>query len=272
MDRTDLPLRLTFVAGSIVLILLAAGYLWQLPWAIATWPWPDGRLSYTFVASILAAIAIAAFWIGCSGELGAAAAGALNVLVIAVGMACYLVWLALGNGRSALLPYAFVTALAALASLCLFWWSRRVAIRDPRPTPGLVLVAFGFFVAILFAAGSALVLRVPAIFPWPLKSESSVMFGLIFIGDAFYFLYALLIPRWHNAKAQLLSFLAYDLVLFPVFIPHIATVQPEHRLSLTIYLGVLAASCLLALYYLFVDPATRFGRRSPSPSAFSAER
>jgi hypothetical protein len=271
MGRRDQALRLAFVAGSIVLILLAAGYLWQMPWAIVTWPWPDGRLSYTFVASILAAIAAAALWIGVTGELGAAAAGALNVLVIAVGMTWYLGSLALGTGRPALLPYTLVIAIAALVSLWLFWWSRRIAIHDPRPTPRPVLVAFGLFVAILLAAGSALLLRVPTIFPWPLKPESSVMFGLIFIGDAFYFLYALLSPRWHNAKAQLLSFLAYDLVLLPVFIPHIATVQPAHRLSLMIYLGVLAGSCLLALYHLFADPTTRFGRRSPSRPVPSAE-
>lgn len=271
MERRDQSWRLAFVAGSIVLILLAVGYLRQVSWATITWPWPDGRLSYTFVASILAAIAAAALWLGVSGEAGAIAAGALNVLVIAAGMTCYLGSLALGAGRLDLLPYTMVVAIAALVSLWLFWWSRRIVIHDPRPTPRPVLVAFGLFVAILFAAGSALLLRVPTIFPWPLKPESSVMFGLIFIGDAFYFLYGLLIPRWHNAKAQLLSFLAYDLVLLPVFIPQIATVQLAHRLSLIIYLGVLAASCLLALYYLFVDPATRFGRRSPSQTVASAE-
>jgi hypothetical protein len=187
-------------------------------------------------------------------------------------MTFYLGTLALGDGRSALWPYVVVMVLAALASLWLFWWSRRIPTRDTRTTPRLVLIAFGIFVITLFAAGTALVLRTQAIFPWPLQPDSSVMFGLIFIGDAFYFLYALLTPRWHNAKAQLLSFLAYDLVLLPPFVGHLASVQPAHRLSLMVYLGVLVASCVLALYYLFVDPATRFGSQATSRAAFSAER
>jgi hypothetical protein len=257
MVRTHQALRIVFVAGAAVLALLALGYLWQHPWATVTWPWPDGRLSYTFVASILAAIAAAAFWIGRSTEWGAAAAGALNVMVTSGGMAVYLALLALRAGRPVLIPYAAVAALVALCSLGLFGWSRRIPIRDPRPTPRPVLVAFGFFVLALLAAGGALLLRVPTIFPWPLKPESSVMFGLIFLGDACYFLYALRYPYWHNARAQLLSFLAYDLVLLPVFLSHADAVQPAHRLSLMLYLAVLIGSCVLAVFYLLLYPPTR---------------
>ena len=68
--------------------------------------------------------------------------------------------------------------------------------------------SFGLFTLILILAGGALIFRVPTIFPWPLNPDSSVLFGCIFLGDAFYFFYGLLVPRWSNACGQLLSFLA----------------------------------------------------------------
>ena len=78
-------------------------------------------------------------------------------------------------------------------------------------------VSFGIFIVSLFFVGSALIFRAP-IFPWDLNPDSSVLFGCIFIGDAFYFLYGLIQPRWQNAFGQLLSFLAYDLVLIGPFL------------------------------------------------------
>jgi hypothetical protein len=257
MEHTYQPLRIGFVAGGVALIVLAAGYLWRLPWVIATWPWPDGRLSYIFIASIIVAIAAPALWIGLSGEWGAIAGGALNVLIMAAGMAFYLLLLAFRTGGAVLWLDGLATLLVACVSLWLFLWSRRVPLRDPQPTPRPVMIAFTCFMLALLAAGGALLLRVPSIFPWPLKPESSTMFGLIFIGAAIYFLYGLLYRRWHYARGQLLGFLAYDLVLLPAFLPLIPTVQPAHRTSLTIYLVVLIVSGALAIYYLVVRPPAR---------------
>jgi len=45
--------------------------------------------------------------------------------------------------------------------------------------------------------------------------------------------------------------------LLPRFLGLFATVQPERRLSLALYLLVLVYSGLLTLYYLFLDPTTR---------------
>jgi hypothetical protein len=119
-----------------------------------------------------------------------------------------------------------------------------------------VRLSFGFFVVSLLVAGGALIFRLP-IFPWAVKPDSSVLFGSIFVGDAFYFLYGLLHPRWHNALGQLLSFLAYDLVLIAPFLQLFGSVKPQFTVSLAVYVAVLLYSGALAVYYLFLNPATR---------------
>ena len=72
-----------FVTG-IILLALTLGFIFQLPWVVKFWPWPDSRLSYLFLGSILAAVTVAVVWISWLGEWGALPAGALNVFVIAV--------------------------------------------------------------------------------------------------------------------------------------------------------------------------------------------
>jgi hypothetical protein len=178
-------------------------------------------------------------------------------MVTAGGMSIYLFQRVIQNQSSNLIGAAIGTALASLFSLRLLCWSRKYSLKDNRPTPLLVRISFGVFVFALLSAGMALLLRAPNVFPWPLNPDSSVLFGWIFIGDAFYFLYGLVYPRWHNARGQLWSFLAYDLVLLPPLLALTTSVKPEHTLSLVVYLSVLVYSTLLALYYLFLNPATR---------------
>jgi hypothetical protein len=249
-------LRYVFFGGGLLTMALAAGFIFQLSWATGLWPWPDGPLSYLFIGSMLAAVAVAALWISAVEEWGSTPAGALNILVLAVLAGGYYLqadWL---ENRPALLPYGIIAILAVLASGGAFLWSRRIPIRDTRPTPRLVLISFGVFMVVLLLAGGALVARMQ-IFPWPLNRDSAVIFGSIFLGDAFYFLYGLLRPCWHNARMQLLSFLIYDLVLIVPFVRQFAVVQPDHLTSLTIYVIVLVYSGILSIYYLFLDARTR---------------
>jgi hypothetical protein len=84
-----------------------------------------------------------------------------------------------------------------------------------------------------------------------------LVFGWLFIGDAFYFLYAIWRPRWHYACAPLWSFLVYDLVLIVRFIPHFNAVPADLLLSLIVYTTVLFYSGVLAIYYLLINRATR---------------
>jgi hypothetical protein len=240
-----------------MVLALGFGFILRVPLVLSLWPWDDGRYSYLFIGSILAAVSAAMVWVGWTRELGALPAGTLNVCVIALTTSVYFFTL-VSQGRSSMLMYGLIAALMTLASAAAFLWSRQIPLHDTRSTPGLVRVSFGIFAASLVIAGGILILREP-IFPWDLNPDSSVVFGCIFFGDAFYFLYGLLRPGWGNAAGQLLSFLAYDLVLIVPFILLFNTVEPGRVVSLIAYLAVLIYSGGLAVYYLFIDPQTRLG-------------
>jgi hypothetical protein len=240
---------------------LALGFAYQVPLAIRVWPWSVSPLTYLFIGSILAAVSVAMLWIGWMEEYGALPAGTLNVFVIALTTALYFISLILKDGRSEFWPYVLAGIVSIVMSAATFLWSRHLPLKDLRPTPRFVLFSFGIFSGSLILTAASLLLRQP-IFPWPLTPESSIVFGCIFLGDAFYFMHALFYPRWHNAAGQLLSFLAYDLVLIFPFLRLFETVKPEFRLSLTVYVLVLAYSGSLAIYYLFVNKETRiFGKQ-----------
>ena len=250
-------IRSLILISGLVILVLAFGFIFRVPLALSLWPWEDGRYSYLFIGSILAAVSAAALWIGWTGELGILPAGSLNVFVIALTASIYFFSL-VSHGRSDMLLFGLASILMIFVSGATFLWSRRLPLADPRPTPVLVRVSFVIFIASLFLAGGALVLRMP-VFPWDLNPDSSVIFGCIFLGDAFYFLYGLFRPRWDNASGQLLSFLAYDLVLIVPFVLLFDTVKPERMFSLVVYTTILIYSGGLAIYYLLINPQTRFG-------------
>jgi len=250
-------IRTLILIGGLVILVLAFGFIFRVPLALNIWPWEDGRYSYLFIGSILAAISAAALWIGWTGELGILPAGSLNIFVIALTASLYFFNLT-SRGRSDMLVFGLASILMVFVSGATFLWSRRLPLIDSRPTPMPVRVSFGIFVVSLFLAGGALVLRLP-VFPWDLNPDSSVIFGCIFLGDAFYFLFGLFRPRWGNAFGQLLSFLAYDVVLIIPFVLLFDTVKPERMFSLVVYTAVLIYSGGLAVYYLLINPRTRFG-------------
>lgn len=148
----------------------------------------------------------------------------------------------------------------ALATGAVCAWAWRQPLQANQPIPRPVRVSFMLFAVLLVIAGWALVTRQPHIFPWPLDANSTVIFGWVFLGAAVYFLYVLAEPYWKMAQGQLIGFLAYDLVLIGPFLAHFASVLPEHRLSLIVYTSVLIYSGGLAIYYLFLNAATRLKR------------
>ena len=249
-------LKPSFLLGGVFIMALALGFAYQMPLAVRVWPWSVSPLTYLFIGSILAAVSVAMFWIAWTEEYGALPAGTLNVFVIALTTTLYFLSLVLKDGQSAFLPYVLAGIVFIIMSALTFLWSRRFPVKDSRPTPRLVLFSFGIFVISLILTAGALLLRQP-IFPWTLTPESSIIFGCIFLGDAFYFIHALLYPRWRNAAGQLLSFLAYDLVLILPFLRLFETVKPEFRQSLMVYVLVLVYSGSLAVYYLFINKGTR---------------
>lgn len=188
--------------------------------------------------------------------------GALNLTVAFAGATAYLASVAGDRGQPALGVAIAVCAVASEATLATFALTRRLPFRDTRPTPGLVRVSFGVFAATLIAAGTGLLVG-GDVFPWPLRPESSALFGLIFLGSAVYFLHGAWRPRWANAAGQLAGFLAYDLILIVPFLDRFDEVSSGDLLSLSIYTAVLVYSGTLAAYYLV--------RHRPGTLAYSGE-
>ena len=255
-------IRAVLVLTALVLLIFMTGFIIQAPWATVLWPWPDTPLSYLFVGSILAAVALPVGWIGLTGELAALRSGALDFTVSYAGISGFFVLFYPQAGLSS--PYTVFAVGGLILNGIIYLLSRRIAFQDSRPMPSLVRGSFLVFALVLIGVGMALVTGQPHIFPWPLKPESSVLVGWIFLGAAVYFLHGVAVPLWHNACGQLLGFLAYDLVLLGPFISHLDRVHPDHRLSLMLYLSVLIYSTLLAVYFLFIHRTTRLiGRQQP---------
>jgi len=252
--------RSVLVASGVLALILAVGFYLQQSWATGIWPWPTSRLSNIFIASILAASGVPVLWIALSGETAAITAGAIDFGLMYLGMTAFSFAVYTDSGREPILIYAVLCAALAAFCIVIALRTRKVPFRDKRPLPIGVFASFVVFVVLLTLLGTLMVLHKANVFPWPLHPQQSVLYGWIFLGAACYFLYALLKPSWSNAQGQLLGFLAYDLVLIVPFIKHFATVRADLRINLIVYTSVLVYSGLLAIYYLFVNPATRFGR------------
>jgi hypothetical protein len=253
---SDARVRAAFVLAAVLSLAVTAGFFAQVSWAKKLWPWPAAPLSFVFIASILAAIAIPLLWIALSGEIAAAQAGSIDLAVMYGGMFVYVLTLLGSPGQPELWPYAIVFGVACVGSAAAFAWSRGIVWRDARAMPSLVRGSFAAFAVILVAAGTALLFH-SAIFPWRLNSESSVMFGLVYLGAAVYFIHGFLRPRWHNAAGQLAGFLAYDLVLLAPFLNHFKVVHGGQLVSLIVYTAFLVYTGALGTYYLFLHDKTR---------------
>jgi hypothetical protein len=260
-DHAD-SVRVALIGAGLASLVLTAGFFWRWDWATDLWPWPDSRLSFVFLASIVAAIGLPCLWIGLSGELRAIEAGALDLAVTYAGMVAYLIALAGDPGQPELGGYIAAFAALGLFSLAAYLWSRRIPRRDPRPMPAPVRISFAGLACALMAFGTALVFGAD-VFPWQLGDESSVMFGLIYLGAAVYFLHGIARPSWSNAAGQLIGFLAYDLVLIGPFLGHFDDASGGQLTSLWIYTGVVVYTACLAVYYLFVHDETRLFGSEP---------
>lgn len=256
-------LRYGLIATAVVSGILAVGFFRQMPWATSLWPWPDSRLSYIFLASIAAAIGAPVLWVGLSGEYGALRGGALNLLITNFGIALTAFQQYTMDSTVGALVFGSAALVLGAVSVAIFGLVRGYRLRDSRPLPRPVRASFALFAALLILLGGALLLGAP-VFPWPLQPLSAAGFGWIFVGAACYFLYGCARPAWHNARGQLYGFLAYDLVLIGPFLAHFAHVTPDRLLNLIIYVAILVYSGALAVYYLFLNPATR-SRPLPTP-------
>lgn len=261
----SLALRAVLIVTGIADAILAVGFALRLSWATGTWPWTEGRLTYLFLASMLAAVSVALLWIGVTGEWGSLPAGSLNLVVMMGGIAISFIPAAIHSGDNQLLAYAIAAGIAALVSLAFFLWSLRLPVAHYQPLPRAVRYSYLLFAAVLVLVGGALIMRRPNIMPWPISGDTSTVIGWMFFGDAWYFAYALARPYWQCARTQLFSFLAYDLVLILPFLNHLSAVPSNLRPNLILYIAVLIYSGSLALYFLLIHPTTRLRPPRPIP-------
>lgn len=247
--------RLLFVLGGLGLAL-TIGFGWQMKWAVDLWPWQESRLSYIFLASFAAAVAAPTLWIAVTREYAGLRPLALTTAVQSGGVAVTCLVVFADDPDAGTLGLAIAAAALALLAIVGFRRSRTTPAHDLRPLPDLVRWSFVAFTTILVLAGTALVLG-RELFPWHLPARTSAVYGCLFLGASMYFLYAVLRPRWYEGCGQLLGFLAYDVVLIVPFLGHFDKIDSDHRTSLVIYVIAIAYSGLLAIYYLFLSPATR---------------
>jgi hypothetical protein len=253
---------LSLISG-LVACVVATCFLLRVPFVVAMFPWnlgypADSQLSSIFIGSILFAIGLPTLWIGWKGEVASAFGGAIDLVVTFAGVGIFSMQLYLANNnRESVLYFGVFSLISVVILAAIAWQTRKLPMNDQRPIPLPVRLSFGFFVLALLIAGGALIFKTNNIFPWNINAEVRVIYGWIFLGAMCYFLFALLRPHWGNAQGQLLGFLAYDLVLIVPFVQHFSTVSNQQRLSLTIYVGVLIYSGIVAFYYLFINRETR---------------
>jgi hypothetical protein len=263
MKNSPQPQRIFLFITAALLLMFAVGYYTQAPWAIATWPAQTKLFTHTFLAAFLAAIAAPMIWIALSQEWRAMAAGALNLIVLAIGFTVFTFQLANSNSQSYSLIFPIVGLFFLPISIGVFLWSRRQPLRAERPTPRLAHISFIVFAVTLIGVGGLLALRVnDRIIPWTILPDTAILIGWIFLGDAAYFLYAVRHSTWGIAVGPLLSFLVYDLVLLPRMLGHFSDIPTDQLLSLIIYNAVMIYSALLGITYLVLNKATRLKQSS----------
>jgi len=169
------------------------------------------------------------------------------------GIAGYTFWLFSYRHEPLLLGWAIACSFLALGSILLFLIGGKYPRSDKLP-PRLVRNSFLVFAIALFAATVMLLARAPVVFPWPLKPDSSTMFGFLFLASAIYFFDGWLRPSIANSYGQLIGFLVYDLILIPPYLRHWEKTTGGYRVSLVIYLIVLVWSAALAIWFLVKHP------------------
>lgn len=261
------PLRIALLASGAGALVLAAGFSLQQPWATSLWPIADTRLSYLFIAAILAGAAMPLLWAGASGNLRGLPGYALGFGLMFGAMGSYAFMLA-ARGAAPALGFGLAAWLLVVLLAGLGWAARR-APADDQALTRVLRIAFMIEIAVLALVGAGLLFQVPNTLPWALAPEASVMYGWVFMGMALYFCYGLARPTWANARGQLLGFLAYDSVLIVPFLQHFANVRPEHLLRLVVATGIVIFSGAIALYYLGIQSATRIWQ--PEPPLLPAE-
>ncbi len=263
MGASARALRWTIAALAAAQLVVGWGFYSRADWALPLWPWVDSPLNYRFVGAMLLSQGTTMAWTAWRMELRAALGGLVGFALTTLGIAAYTGWLATKTPTPVVLGWAAVNTLLFAGTVGLAIVARASQRHGVQPVPAIVRGSFLVFAIALAIATVALVAQAPVVFPWPLRPEGSVIYGLLFLASAVYFFDGWLRPGSDNALGQLLGFLVYDLALFPPWLAHWPKAVGGYRISLVIYLVVLTWSALLAIAYLAVR--LRPARLSPPP-------
>jgi len=241
-----------------VAAILSVLFLVQPPVLLDLWPF-EGTTSMSFVlmASMLAAAAFSTGVPLILGRFGALAGVGLDVASTFLPIGVFATLLGLFGAHPEQSLLAVAAAVALFAGWVLYRRSQAIPSVDGRPMPRPVRLAFRTFTGALVVVGGLLVARIPSVLPWSVPPDLSTVFGFMFLGAATYFWYGLQHPTWDNAVGQLAGFLAYDIVLIGPFLERLPTVDPAFAVSLWLYIAVVVASAVLAVWYLLLDPRWR---------------
>ena len=251
-------LKYVLVLLGIAQLVLAVGFFLRQPWATGLWPVPDTPLSYSFIAAILAGGAAPLVGVGLSDRLAALAGYGFSFFIMYAGMALAALLFFVRDHNPTFTWFSLALGLLAIFCGSLFFRTR-YAKAERQPTPRLVRIGFTAEVLVLAGAGILLLLKVPNTLPWTISPESSILYGWVFLGLAFYYLYALVRPQWIHALGPLLGFLVYDLVLAYPLLAHYGNLQPGQLPGQVAASLIIVFSAILGIYYLFVNPDTRLG-------------
>jgi hypothetical protein len=291
LRRHDRPI---FAALGIVWLILAFGLYRGSNWATWIWPWTDSDMTYVFLASLAAAVAVPLGWLAIVNEPAGAAGLALDATGIGGTCAVSLVAMGATGDTGNLLGYAAGFGISAVLGWIVFRATGPLSIRDETPLPHAVRILFLALIAASAVLGVSLMLRLDSVYAWDLPPKTSTLIGAWFLGAGLSFVFAVARNSWVHAGATLVAFLAYDAVQF---VPYMrAAFDPEgtaesrrypmysesaaasstdvNGASLSVYLIVLALGGAVAVYFLFIHRETRIWRHlhlEPSLSAASIE-
>lgn len=263
-------LRFLVIAIVAAQMPVGIGLFRNASWATDLWPLPDVRMTYIFLASMVASTAALILWPVMRNDLGALRAAAFNLSLATPPIGLYLLWLGRHGDNRDLISPGITFLLFGVAWMAISRWLRNVPVRSTRQLPKFVRIVFVGFCVLLIPLGGALLFQVEDVFPWTISPENSTVAGIMFLSAAALFIFILVHPLWMYGEAGFASFLAYDVVLAVPYLDFFrnrddeATVTSYYgsaytapagdngvgELSMMIYLTVLAVSALAAIVFL----------------------
>ena len=288
-DSFDLPAAARWFATHARPILITLAAIWAVlavglyrgsSWATWVWPWQDTGMTYVFLASISAAVALPLAWLAVVNQPAAAADLALDAVTIGGVCALSLLVMGLSGDTGQLLKYAAGFGVSAVLGWIMFRVTSSLPVTDLTPLPRAVRGTFMITIAGLVVLGLSLMLRLDGVYPWSLPPQTSTLIGAWFLGAGGSFVFGLLRNTWIHAGTTLTGFLAYDAVQVVPYMrtltdpagtasqrqygPYMEGAPPAglavDRTNLGAYLAILALGAAVAAYFLFINPSTRIWR------------